>query len=142
VEIKREAGGKISLNCATPGASITYSVDDGQMKSYTEPITLKQGKLTVTAAAPGCIQLPPRQIVVKPEFDRSKWKIVSADSYQPGEGPPENAIDNDPNSYWHTQWSPDSPPYPHELVIDFGESLNVAAVVYQARHPLSQILGP
>jgi beta-galactosidase len=71
-----------------------------------------------------------------PEFDRGKWKIVSADSFQPDEGIPEHAIDNDPNTYWHTQWSPDSPPHPHELVIDFGEQLKVAAVVYQGRQDM------
>ena len=69
-------------------------------------------------------------MTVKPEFDRSKWKIVSVDSFQPDEGLPEHAIDGDPNTFWHTQWSPDKP-LPHEMVIDFGEQLKVAAVVYQ-----------
>jgi hypothetical protein len=71
-----------------------------------------------------------------PKSDRGKWKIVSADSFQPDEGKPENAIDNDPNTFWHTQWSPDSPPHPHELVIDFGEELKLSAVVYQGRQEM------
>ncbi len=66
-------------------------------------------------------------MTVKPELDRSKWKIVSADSFQAGEGLPEHAIDNDPNTFWHSRWSPDTPTHPHELVIDFGEQLNVAS---------------
>ena len=107
VEINRDAKGRVTLSCATPGASITYSIDDGDMKPYTEPFTVKQGKLIATAAAPGYIASMPRQIVVKPELDRSKWKIVSADSFEPGEGLPEHAIDNDPNTFWHSRWSPD-----------------------------------
>jgi beta-galactosidase len=136
VEINREGTGRVTLKCATPGASITYSINDGEMKPYTEPFTLKDGKLTVMAAAPGCIALSPRQIVIKPELDRSKWKIVSADSFQPGEGLPEHAIDGDPNTFWHSRWSPDTPSHPHELVIDFGEQLKVASVVYQGRQDM------
>ena len=136
VEINRDAAGKVTLSCATPGASITYSIDDGEMKPYTEPFTLKDGKLSATASAPGLIPVSPRQMTIKPEFNRGKWKIVSVDSFQPDEGIPEHAIDGDPNTFWHTQWSPDSPPHPHEMVIDFGEQLKVAAVVYQGRQDM------
>ncbi|MGD0516950.1 MAG: glycoside hydrolase family 2 TIM barrel-domain containing protein [Thermoguttaceae bacterium] len=136
VEINRDSAGKVTLSCATPGVSVSYSIDDGELKPYTEPFTLKDGKLTATATAPGYIPLLPRQITIMPEFDRGKWKIVSADSFQPDEGIPEHAIDNDPNTYWHTQWSPDSPPHPHELVIDFGEELKLSAVVYQGRQEM------
>jgi beta-galactosidase len=136
VEINRDKTGRVTLSCSTPEASITYSIDGGEMKPYTEPFTLKDGKLTTKATAEGYIPLPPRQMTVKPEFDRSKWKIVSVDSFQPDEGIPEHAIDGDPNTFWHTQWSPNNPPLPHEMVIDFGEQLKVAAVVYQGRQDM------
>ena len=42
---------------------------------------------------------------------------VSANSFQP-DYPPENAIDGDPNSMWHSQWAPDNTPFPHILTID------------------------
>jgi beta-galactosidase len=136
VEVSRDASGKVTLKCATPGASIIYSINDGETTPYTEPFTLKDGKLTASASAPECIGLSPRQIVVKPEFDRSKWKIVSTDSFEPGEGVAEHAIDGDPNTFWHSRWGTDSPAHPHELVIDFGEQLKVAAVVYLARQDM------
>ncbi|MGD0383208.1 MAG: discoidin domain-containing protein, partial [Thermoguttaceae bacterium] len=134
VEIRHDSAGKVTLSCPTPGASISYSIGDGEMQPYTEPFTLKDRKLTATASAPGLIPMSPRQMTIK--FDRGKWKIVSVDSFQPDEGIPEHAIDNDPNTYWHTQWGPDSPPHPHELVIDFGEELKLSAVVYQGRQDM------
>jgi hypothetical protein len=33
------------------------------------------------------------------------------------------AIDNDPETFWHTPWEGDIPKYPHELQIDLGEEI-------------------
>ncbi len=85
------------------------------------------------AMLPIRVTLLSEDTIIEPKIDRSKWKIVSVDSFQPGEGLPVHAIDNDPKTFWHTRYSPDTPPLPHEMVIDFGEELNVAAVVYKAR---------
>jgi beta-galactosidase len=136
VEINRDKAGMVTLSCATPGSSITYSIGEGEMKPYTEPFTLKDGKLIATATASGLIPVSPRQMIFKSEFDRGKWKIVSVDSFETGEGLPEHAIDGDRSTFWHTRYSPDSPPHPHEMVIDFGEQLKVAAVVYQGRQDM------
>jgi beta-galactosidase len=135
VDINRDPTGNVTLSCSTLGAVITYAIDDGSVKTYTEPFILKAGTLTMTASAPDFISAPPRKITILPEFDRVKWKIVSADSFQPDEGEPQNAIDNDPSTFWHTRYSPDVA-HPHELVIDFGEQLNVSEVVYQARQDI------
>ena len=51
VEINRDKTGKVWLNFTTPGATISYSIDDGEMKPYTEPFRLKDGKLTIKATA-------------------------------------------------------------------------------------------
>ena len=136
VEISRDSKGKVTLNCETPGASILYWVDDGEPKAYSKPFELKSGRLTAWAAAPGFLPMAATQMTVKPDIDRSKWKIVSVDSFEPGEGDAQHAIDGDPNTFWHTRYSPDSPSHPHEMVIDFGEKLKVAAVVYQGRQDM------
>jgi beta-galactosidase len=88
------------------------------------------------ATSPVNVTLLPSDTLIKPEIDRSKWKIVSASSFEPGEGLPRHAIDNDPKTFWHSRWSSDSPSHPHELVVDFGEPLKVAAVVYLARQDM------
>jgi hypothetical protein len=43
------------------------------------------------------------------------------------------AIDGDPATFWHTAWEQAKPPYPHELVINMGKPITVAAVRYLPR---------
>jgi hypothetical protein len=49
-----------------------------------------------------------------------KLKFVKVDSEetesQDGHG--ENAVDGNPNTYWHTQWHGNSPGLPHEIIIE------------------------
>ena len=52
-------------------------------------------------------------------LSRRKWKVVSFDSQARGYEA-RLAIDGDANSFWHTQFEPTEPPYPHELVVDMG----------------------
>jgi beta-galactosidase len=65
--------------------------------------------------------------------DRRKWKVVSCTSYEPGEGFPEFAFDDDPESYWHSRWSDEQTKNPHELVIDFGEHRSLQGIFYCGR---------
>jgi hypothetical protein len=44
--------------------------------------------------------------------------LVSADSEEPANDAG-NAIDGDPDTFWHTAWRGESPGYPHELRIEF-----------------------
>ena len=37
-----------------------------------------------------------------------------------------NAIDGDPETMWHTSWEGDMPNYPHELVVEFDGTRNLA----------------
>jgi beta-galactosidase len=78
----------------------------------------------------------PAAAAVTHRTDRSHWRIVSCTSFQEGEGEPEQVIDGDPSTYWHSRWKPNPTHNPHELVIDFGASLKVAAVVYRAREDM------
>jgi hypothetical protein len=49
-----------------------------------------------------------------------KLKFVSVDSEETDgeDGSGKNAIDGDPNTFWHTQWQDKSPEPPHEIVIE------------------------
>ena len=38
-----------------------------------------------------------------------------------------NAIDGNPNTYWHTEWFQSKPPFPHEIQIDLGQVYNLGA---------------
>jgi endo-alpha-N-acetylgalactosaminidase len=59
--------------------------------------------------------------------------VVSADSEQRGEGEARHALDNDPATYWHTQWSGGAPPHPHEIVIDLGEAVKLDGIKLMQR---------
>lgn len=48
-------------------------------------------------------------------------------------GPAAAAIDGDPATYWHTQWSPSNAPYPHTIVLDLGEARQVCGLWYTGR---------
>jgi hypothetical protein len=40
----------------------------------------------------------------------------------------ENAIDDDPNTFWHTPWDGDVPKYPHEIQIDLGKEIEIKGI--------------
>ncbi|MEJ1089554.1 family 20 glycosylhydrolase [Microbacterium sp. Mu-80] len=48
-------------------------------------------------------------------------------------GPATAAIDGDPATYWHSQWSPSEATYPHAIVVDLGEEQSVCGLVYTGR---------
>jgi hypothetical protein len=63
-------------------------------------------------------------------------KVISADS----EDPPNSAaaaIDDDPDTFWHTAWTPSEKPFPHEIVIDLGRKIPLAGVSYLPRQDMS-----
>ena len=64
---------------------------------------------------------------------RDKWRVIYVDSEQAGEGDARNAIDGKPETYWHTQWSPNLTKHPHEIRIDLGETLELRGVTYLPR---------
>jgi hypothetical protein len=60
-----------------------------------------------------------------PDFDRSAWAIIDFSSQEAnGEGPNNGkaifVLDDNINSFWHTQWQGASPGPPHYLTIDMG----------------------
>lgn len=60
-----------------------------------------------------------------PAFDRTPWKVLSFSSEEAngegaGNGRVINAFDNNPATYWHSQWQGASPGPPHFFVIDMG----------------------
>lgn len=65
---------------------------------------------------------------------RTGW-TVTADSieHDAEHGYAENAIDDDAQSIWHTQWFYDAPSFPHELVIDMEQSKNISGFLYLPR---------
>ena len=63
---------------------------------------------------------------------KKNWKVVSFDSEAPGYEA-NLAIDGNPKSFWHTQFDPNEPPFPHELVVDMGSEATLQSFEYLPR---------
>ena len=59
---------------------------------------------------------------------------VSASNHQPSYGS-ELALDQDPSSLWHTSWEPMAP-YPHSLILDLKQQVNIRALTYLPRQDM------
>jgi signal transduction histidine kinase len=68
-------------------------------------------------------------------LNRDRWKIAYADSEESEreDGSAENAIDGDPRTIWHTQWSTAAPNHPHHLILDLGKSCVLGGFRYLPR---------
>ncbi|MFD2114349.1 discoidin domain-containing protein [Paenibacillus yanchengensis] len=72
-------------------------------------------------------------VVDKKYVAREKMKGITADIFEDGYEP-EKAIDGIENSFWHTPWAPDSPGFPHWLMVEFNEPQMLDSFMYVARH--------
>lgn len=66
------------------------------------------------------------------ELPKNIWKLVYADSYQPG-NEPAKAFDGNPATIWHTAWGTNEPQPPHEIRIDLGKSYSISKMIYLPR---------
>jgi hypothetical protein len=77
---------------------------------------------------------------------KTKWKVTSFSS-QNTEAEDERAvlaIDDNPNTFWHTLWNGGKPGHPHHLAIDFGEPLQITGFTYLPRQdgrPQAGVIG-
>ena len=126
--------GAVTLTCATPGATIHYSLDGGQTeKVYTTPIPLPQGGTLLTyATRDGLIPGIKSETTLPMFVDKSLWKLVSCDSEHGGDKAT-NAFDDNVNTIWHTVYSGNVPRCPHEIVVDMGKTYRITAFQYQGR---------
>jgi beta-galactosidase len=108
--VTRDKGGMVHIDAAVSG-KVQYRLNDGSWESYTQPfehsaegtletrVTLDKSLVSDTA------RVTFEKIVPLRNLDKSAWKIVRADSVEPGEGEALHAIDNDPETFWHTNYA-------------------------------------
>jgi len=98
-------------------------------------LVLSGGLLGCSTAARHCCDVrPPKAAAVK-----VKLKFVKVDSEESdGEnGRGENAVDNDPDTFWHTQWQGTSPETPHEIIIELLPPSVIKGFTYLPRQDVS-----
>ncbi|HMY69672.1 MAG TPA: discoidin domain-containing protein, partial [Leptospiraceae bacterium] len=69
------------------------------------------------------------------KIPKKDWKIISVDSEEMKneKTPAVNAIDENPYSFWHTEWS-GAKKHPHEIIIDLGKKWNIQGIGYLPRN--------
>lgn len=70
---------------------------------------------------------------------KTAWTIHSFDTQETvGEGTNNgkaiHAIDNNANTFWHTQWKNVTPTFPHEIAVNLGQLYDVNSVSVKTRH--------
>lgn len=68
------------------------------------------------------------------EADRQNWELLYYDNTDPEEGKPEYILDNNPSSYWHSNYRDgQQKPYPFTFVIDMKDELMVGKLGAMSR---------
>ncbi len=99
--------------------------------------------LVLTVFLPGCstagrpdYEVPSTEIGAVP---RVEFRVVKVDSEETAgqDGRAENAVDGDPNTYWHTQWQGKSPGLPHEIILELLPPAVIKGFTYLPRQDAS-----
>ena len=110
--------GMVQFN--TPGLyTVSFTVTD----SLGGVSTAATRTVTVLTAASGLVP-------------RTAWTVLYVDSQQPGYEATKS-FDGVSNSMWFTQWTPTSPPLPHEIQIDMGAVYQLTGFQYLPRQDIS-----
>lgn len=74
------------------------------------------------------------------KIDMSPWEITGFSSQQEGdEGSASHAIDNDLSTFWHTEYSPNQPIYPHYMIADMKAPHHVKEIAVARRNDNSNM---
>lgn len=134
--ITRNREGIVSIQAETTHPVITYTVDGTEPTAtstrYTEPFGLPAGG--IVKARSFINDFKSASSVVTQQFDicQKKWRVAGV-SARADQFKPENAIDGNPNTMWHTPWGDNVPSHPHYIAIDLGEKLNIKGFTYTPR---------
>lgn len=69
------------------------------------------------------------------ELPREKMHVIYADSEEltGDDGGATNVIDNQPTTFWHSEWKANQPAHPHQIVLDLGGQHTVTGFRYLPR---------
>ena len=68
-------------------------------------------------------------------LSKERWKVlwVSSEETTAESGDAENALDGQPATFWHSEYTGAKPGYPHRLVLDLGQTVEIGGVRYLPR---------
>jgi beta-galactosidase len=136
VQIERDSRtAKVTLSPTTTGATSYYAINRGPYEAYAQPFDFQAGGFITAYCQAGNKD---KSMTTTANFgffvDKTYWKIFSCSSQGNASGERAgNAIDNDPTTFWHTQWGEGEPKHPHEIIVDMGQYYQVETFVYSGR---------
>ncbi len=133
-QIRRDKLGQVSIVCHPSSTEVFYTLDGSTptetSQRYQQAFDYPQGG-TVRAVAVWKGRSGP---VSEAVFGPSKrgWTILAFSSHQAGEEAV-NAIDDNPETLWHTAYGDTTPSHPHTLDIDLGKTCMLKGATYTPR---------
>lgn len=121
VTLSRDEMGYVQASCASPDATITITLPNGETKVYDKPFLQREnGMLRATASSPDCLDAPQVFHAMQEWKPANLLRIVSCSSTSGRSESPWSLIDGRRDTYWHSRWHEPAADYPHEVVIDLG----------------------
>lgn len=130
LSITRNGAGVVEISSLRKDATILYTIGKGKAKTYTAPISLRDGG-TITAwfkDTPGI-----KTSITFEKIESIQTVVVYASSQEAGDGDASHLTDGDPNTIWHTMYSVTVAKYPHWVDLDAGEVKNIKGFAYLPR---------
>ncbi len=140
--VVRDKSGMTSIESSAKG-KIEYRLNDGSWQTYTGPFEfIDQGTLAARVQVDEGLfsdtaQAQFAKIVPLQVLDKETWKVAHVDSVEPGEGEVRHVIDDDPTTFWHTNYSSTQAAHPHEIRIDLGKTLTLIGFTQLPRQDMA-----
>lgn len=121
VTLSRDEMGYVHASCASPDATITITLPNGEIMTYDKPFLQREnGILRATASSPNCLDAPQVFYALQEWQPANLQRIVSCSSTSGRAESPWSLIDGRRDTYWHSRWHDPAAQYPHEVVVDLG----------------------
>jgi beta-galactosidase len=144
--VTRDKGGMVSIESSSTQGKIEYCLGNEAWKTYTGPFEFTgEGTLVartrVAESTDGLFsdtaQIEFAKIIPLQELDKATWKVTHVSSFEPGEGEVRHAIDNNPGTFWHTNYSSTQERHPHEVQIDLGKTITLIGFTQLPRQDMA-----
>lgn len=133
--IRRSREGVVTIATTPAGARVQYTTDGTDPSAvsgvYVDPFPMPRGGEVRARVVDGTRPGP----VARARFSvcKAKWRVVDVSSEQADVEPRRFAIDENPDTLWHSRWRPDQPRHPHHITIDLGKVLRIRGFTYLPR---------
>lgn len=136
----RKAGENLDLSKENPVMSGQFKPGHGwQHISLKQPVTARYVCLEALSAFDGKNHAAIAELEIQGEdgknLSRQHWKVVYADSEETDKANnlASNVFDLQESTIWHTNYSKNPTPFPHQIVIDLGETKTITGFSYLPR---------